>query len=449
MESITFLQNFANTNWKNILTWLEDKHKIISPNASNIYNSCDIRFSGFKIANVDCNLFPAGFKNVSESGILRSVEQLKQFVETKKQNTTLQPDAKNVIIVSESHTRNIPYLHGVLKLSNIFEQAGFNVRLATFDLKKFKVKFGGQVIEVHKLLNKDGILLLECEGYKNEHTNALVNQAGDGEVIFETCPETGKQIIVSKNGKIPFVANFIVINNDMTAGRPLVLQNANIQTFPSVNLGWHSRKKAGHFVKYQQIVEQFTTSFNIDPWLFNANFTTCENVDIKDGIGLESLAQAIEQITKATTEKYKQYEIKMEAKTYIKANAGTYGMGVMMINDPEEVMNLNKSARSKLDSIKAGVKNTSFLVQEGVPSIINVEGSPAEIVSYGFNLTPCDFFYRYHPDKDGNNSLNAPGAKFVNLNNFNSLFTENTKQACDLKLAFIASSLAFLACGLE
>jgi len=449
MSNSTFLQNFANTNWKNILTWLEDKHKTISPNASNIYNSCDIRYSGFKIANVDCNLFPAGFKNISEDGVARSIEKLKKFINTKKQNNILKNEAKNVIIVSESHTRNIPYLHGVLKLSNIFEQAGCVVRLATFDLKKFKVKFGGQVIEVHKLLQKDGKLILECEGYKNQQTNDLVAKASDGEVIFETCPETGKPIAIIKNGKLPFVADFIVINNDMTAGRPAVLQGADISTFPAVDLGWHSRKKAGHFTKYQQIVEQFATNFNIDPWLFNANFTTCEGVDIKEGTGLENLANSVEQITKLTAEKYKQYGISAEAKTYIKANAGTYGMGVMMLNNAEEVMSLNKHARAKLDSIKAGVKNTSFLVQEGVPSIVNIENSPAELVAYGFNLTPCDFFYRYHPDKDTNNSLNAPGAKFVNLGNFVSMFTENSSEAANLKLTFISSSLAFLACGLE
>ena len=456
MSELSFIENFANTKWNTIFDWLNTLQSQVSIKASNIYNSCDIRYSGFKVANVDCNLFPAGFKNLSSDGIRRSTQEMISFINTKKQNGLLDKNAKNIIIVSESHTRNLPYLHGVLQLKNIFENAGFNVRIATFDLKKFKVKLSGNVIEVYKLIKKDNKIYLECDGYKNQNTTSMAEKSNEGDIIFENCPETGRQIIKDKALNL-FEADFLVINNDMTVQSPPALQDTNIKTFPETRLGWHLRKKSSHFVKYKEIVEQFSKYFNIDPWFFSAFFESVDNIDIKEGIGLDILARSVENIFSKVSEKYKEYNIKLEPKVYAKANAGTYGMGVMMLNNVEEVENLNKAGRNKLDSIKAGVKNTSFVIQEGVPSLINIDNNPAELVSYGFNLKPCDFFYRYHPDKDSNNSLNAPGARFMNKLNFDLIFKDNLtslntdviKEIAILRLSYLASSLAFISAGTE
>ena len=40
----------------------------------------------------------------------------------------------------------------------------------------------------------------------------------------------------------------------------------------------------------------------------------------------------------------------------VKADAGTYGMAVMMIKDPEELTQLNRKQRTKMASIKAASK---------------------------------------------------------------------------------------------
>ena len=43
------------------------------------------------------------------------------------------PEAKNLLLIPEKHTRNTFYLTNVQRLMQIFHQAGLNVRLGTLD----------------------------------------------------------------------------------------------------------------------------------------------------------------------------------------------------------------------------------------------------------------------------------------------------------------------------
>ena len=43
------------------------------------------------------------------------------------------PEAKNLLLIPEKHTRNSFYLMNVARLMQIFHQAGLNVRLGTLD----------------------------------------------------------------------------------------------------------------------------------------------------------------------------------------------------------------------------------------------------------------------------------------------------------------------------
>ncbi len=396
------LKQLIEGKYKTIIDWLEAKKNQMQFN-TNIYNSCDIRFSGFKIANVDCNLFPAGFKNLSPQGIENCKVQLLEFA--KKHNLK---QGSNLAIVAESHTRNIPYLHGVYIVKQIFDACGFNAQLATFDLKKFKLNLNEATLEIGKVTKQDNVIFIDND----------------------------------------FKPEFLVINNDMTVQSPLVLDETNIKTFPKTELGWHKRRKFTHFQKYQELVDEFCAYFNIDSWFFSALFDECQEVDIREDSGLECLGVKVQKIIDATQLKYNQYGISDKPRVFVKANAGTYGMGVAMFEDADEIAHLNKKLRGKLDTVKAGTKSTSFLVQEAVPSCEFIDGANAELVCYGFNSTPCDFFYRYHPEKDANNSLNAPGARFINKSNF----TKNPlelKSTPELATYYITGSLAFISSGLE
>ena len=65
-----------------------------------ISSSVDLRNSGFKLAPVDTNLFPAGFNNLNSKFFPQSIQAAKHLV------SDLHPRCKNILLIAESHTRN-------------------------------------------------------------------------------------------------------------------------------------------------------------------------------------------------------------------------------------------------------------------------------------------------------------------------------------------------------
>ena len=64
----------------------------------------------------------------------------------------------------------------------------------------------------------------------------------------------------------------------------------------------------------------------------------------------------------------------------IKADAGTYGMGIMSVKDSSEVRDLNRRQRNKMAVVKEGLEVHDVLVQEGVHTFETVDGAVAEPV---------------------------------------------------------------------
>jgi ElaB/YqjD/DUF883 family membrane-anchored ribosome-binding protein len=67
--------------------------------------------------------------------------------------------------------------------------------------------------------------------------------------------------------------------------------------------------------------------------------------------------------------KYKEYGIHEKPFVAVKADAGTYGMGVMMVHDASEVRDLNRKTRNKMSVVKEGMQVRDVIIQEGIPSI--------------------------------------------------------------------------------
>ena len=81
----------------------------------------------FKLAPVDTNLFPGGFNNLTPEMLPLAVQAAMAAIEK------ICPEAKNLLLIPEKHTRNTFYLTNVQRLMQIFHQAGLNVRLGTLD----------------------------------------------------------------------------------------------------------------------------------------------------------------------------------------------------------------------------------------------------------------------------------------------------------------------------
>ena len=89
------------------------------------YCSVDLRNAGFKLAPVDTNLFPGGFNTLSVEMLPLAVQATMAAIEK------YCPDAKNLLLIPESHTRNIHYLQNIVRLIEILRQTGLNVRLGS------------------------------------------------------------------------------------------------------------------------------------------------------------------------------------------------------------------------------------------------------------------------------------------------------------------------------
>jgi glutamate--cysteine ligase len=84
--------------------------------------------------------------------------------------------------------------------------------------------------------------------------------------------------------------------------------------------------------------------------------------------------------------KYKEYGIQEKPFIIVKADAGTYGMGIMTVRDPKDLADLNRRSRNKMSIIKDGQEVSEVILQEGVPTYERVNESVAEPVVYMIDL---------------------------------------------------------------
>lgn len=104
-----------------VLSWLNAlREEVKGP----IYNSVDLRNSGFKVAAVDTNIFPAGFNNLCPNYSKETGTLFKMYIEK------YYPKTKNILIFPEAHTKNKFYLENVAKLEEIIVGQGFKVKVS-------------------------------------------------------------------------------------------------------------------------------------------------------------------------------------------------------------------------------------------------------------------------------------------------------------------------------
>ncbi len=89
------------------------------------YASVDLRNAGFKLAPVDTNLFPAGFNNLSSAFEGLCIQAIQSAMER------IYPSATRMLLIPESHTRNLYYLESLATLQDLIGKAGFEVRLGS------------------------------------------------------------------------------------------------------------------------------------------------------------------------------------------------------------------------------------------------------------------------------------------------------------------------------
>jgi len=337
------------------------------------YTSVDLRNAGFKLAPVDTNLYPGGWNNLTPEMLPLAVQAAMAAIEK------ICPEAKNLLLIPERHTRNGHYLTSVARLKQIFTQAGLNVRLGTLD--------------------------------PDINTPTDLPLPDGGHLTVEPLVRTERRL-----GLKDFDPCTVLLNNDLSAGIPGIVESLHEQyVLPPLHAGWSVRRKTNHFQAYEEVAKKFAKLLGMDPWLINPMYTQCGKVDFQDAAGLECIKSNTEALLGKIRRKYKEYGINEKPFVVIKADNGTYGMGIMTVHDAKELDDLNRRTRNKMSVIKDGQEVTEVIIQEGVPTMERINGAAAEPVVYMMDRYVVGGFYRVHSERGVDENLNAPGAEFVPL----------------------------------
>lgn len=330
------------------------------------YCSVDIREGKNKFAAVDHNMYPAGFNNICSLDLVASVQTLKEAI------LKYGSEIKNLTIHPESHTKNTFYLENIYGLQKLLKSAGFEVKFISFDDTLFTdnkaiplTTHSGAEIVIHKALISDGKVILSDD---------------------------------------PFEVQMVILNHDQS--HPLDIDWSSITTpiVPPYYMGWYNREKNKHFSYYKKSVEEFTSFYSINPELLMAKFKAVDDIDFSSKEGLDRLAGAVDELKN---------ELPQPSKIFIKASKGTYGMGIMVVEKGEDIININRKERNKMDIGKNKIKFTSVLVQEGVETVLKYDNMPAEITMYLIGGKCVGGFMRANSERDANSNLNSKGMIFV------------------------------------
>jgi len=205
------------------------------------------------------------------------------------------------------------------------------------------------------------------------------------------------------------------MNNDLIAGVPDLLKGLAMPTYPSIHAGWHSRLKSAHFHHTAELIREFGALIGCDPWLFSCLDTVVDEVNIHEAADRGRLAEAAAQLTGRIQAKYHEHGIDQKPFVFLKADSGTYGMGVMAIEDPNAIVDLNRRDRNQLYKGKGATVIRRYLLQEGVPSAQRVDDHVGEVCVYQVVNHLVGGFYRTHSGKTARENLNSPGMGFKTM----------------------------------
>ena len=330
------------------------------------YTSVDVRNAGYKLAPVDTNLFPNGWNILTQPMLPLAVQAAQAAIEK------ICPEARNLLIVPDNHIHNTFYLCNLAQLRRVFQMAGLNVRVGSIspDVKKsvtMDLPYG-ESITLEPVVRTKGRI-----GVKD----------------FDPCT--------------------ILLNNDLRAGVPGILEDLNEQyLLPPLHAGWGSRRKSAHAKAFEEVSKRFGKLIGVDHWLINPMFDKCADVDFSSEEGVRDLIAKTEALLTKIRKKHKEYGIKEKPFVVLKPDNGDPRMAILTVRDAKELENLHTLA-------KDGAPVFEVLLQEGVLTCERVNDAVAEPVVYMMDRYVVGGFYRVHPQRKVDENLNAPGSSFVPL----------------------------------
>jgi glutamate--cysteine ligase len=335
------------------------------------YCSVDVRNAGFKLAPVDTDLFPRGWHNLTPSMLPLAVQAAMAAIEK------ICPEARNLLIIPENDVRSTFYLSNLAQMRRIFHMAGLNVRLGSInpDLKK-----------------------------------ATTLKLPDGETLT-------LEPVIRTRGRVgvkDFDPCTILLNNDLVAGVPGILEDLNEQyLLPPLHASWSTRRRSMHFKTYEEVAKRFGKLIGVDSWLINPIFDRCGGVDLGTADGVEALQARVDTLLAKVKKKYKEYGIKEKPFVVVKADNLGGSAGLMSVRDAKDVPALAQKACAVPGNPFHGTQE--LILQEGVLTLERMNDAVAEPVVYMMDRYVVGGFYRIHAERGIDEDLNAPGSSFVPL----------------------------------
>ena len=337
------------------------------------YTSVDIRNAGFKLAPVDTNLYPNGWHNLTAAMLPLAVQAAMAAIEK------ICPEARNLLIVPENHAVNTDYLANVAHLRRIFQMAGMHVRIGSInpDIKQ---------VTVIDLPNGDSVKL----------EPVIRSKRRLGVKDFDPCT--------------------ILLNNDLTAGVPGILEDLHEQfLLPPLHAGWPTRRRSRHFQSYEEVAKRFGKLIGVDPWLINPMFSRCGEVDLATPSGRDNLATQVDAVLTKVRRKYKEYGINEKPFVVVKADNSHAGMGIRTVRDVRELEGLQVEAWQAAPHGPTPTSVFEVIVQEGVLTNERINDAVAEPVVYMMDRYVVGGFYRVHAGRGTDETLDEPGSQFMPL----------------------------------
>ncbi len=359
-------ENFVQKN-DQICRWYKDKSKGL---AVPIYSSFDIRDSGFKVANVDGNIYPAGFNNICPTDKDYSIEVFARYLDRHYEGK-----AERILLVTEEHTNNPYYWENVLTIRSLLESSARKVMIA-----------------IPRRLEKP----LTVSSVSGMTVNVV--SAYPDSTEFKA-----------------FDPQLIISNNDFSESYPEWSEQIITPVNPPRELGWYQRKKSRYFEVYNSLAEEFAKVAGIDPFKMTVRTEIFDQFHLSEDDSMKVLAERVDRMVDGLRKDYAERKIQAEPTIFIKNNAGTYGLAVVQVKSGKEVMEWNYKSRKKMKAAKGGRDVEEVILQEGIPTQVKADGATAEPVIYMIGCELAGGFLRTHAEKSDTESLNSPGAVYKRL----------------------------------
>jgi glutamate--cysteine ligase len=366
MMNIFLHKNLCQDHSK-ICDWYSEKTKNLG---YPIYSSYDIRDSGFKISNIDGNIYPAGFNNICQTDRDSSIEIMQEYIDDHYGKNT-----KKILLVTEEHTQNPYYWDNVRAIQFLLEKGG----------RKAMVAFPRRLEKPLNLQSAQGHEVVIHSGY------------GDADEVREFKPD------------------LVISNNDFTIAHEEWSKTISLPINPPRELGWYQRKKSRYFHHYNKLVEEFSSLLGLDPFTLNVKTEIFEKFEMENEKSMNELAERIDEMLDFLRQEYRKRQIKEEPFLFVKNNAGTYGLAVMRVGKGEEIKEWSYKSRKKMKAAKGGRDVGEVIIQEGISSRVQADGLTAEPVIYMIGCQLAGGFLRSHAEKSSTESLNSPGAVYKRL----------------------------------